>query len=79
VSILRPLKGLDTNLYENLESTFVQDYPNYELILSVADAHDQALTVVGELMAKYPQTNARVIIGKIRYDVSCLTLTSASR
>jgi ceramide glucosyltransferase len=79
VSILRPLKGLDTNLYENLESTFVQDYPNYELILSVADAHDQALTVVRELMAKYPQTNARVIIGKIRYDASFLTLTSGSR
>jgi ceramide glucosyltransferase len=41
----------------------VQDYPNFELILSVADAHDQALPVVRELMAKYPGTNARIIIG----------------
>ncbi|KAJ7225685.1 hypothetical protein GGX14DRAFT_421704, partial [Mycena pura] len=37
VSILRPLKGLDTNLYENLESTFTQEYPNFEILLSVAD------------------------------------------
>ncbi|KAF8973562.1 hypothetical protein BDZ97DRAFT_2069690 [Flammula alnicola] len=46
VSILRPLKGLDTNLYENLESTFKQEYPNYEIIFSVADENDQALHVV---------------------------------
>lgn len=64
VSILRPLKGLDTNLYENLESTFTQEYPNYEILLSVADEHDQALSVVRDLLAKYPNVNARVIIGK---------------
>jgi ceramide glucosyltransferase len=63
VSILRPLKGLDTNLYENLESTFTQEYPNYEILLSVADAHDQALPVVRELIVKYPRTRARIIIG----------------
>ncbi|EPQ60509.1 hypothetical protein GLOTRDRAFT_108983 [Gloeophyllum trabeum ATCC 11539] len=64
VSILRPLKGLDTNLYENLESTFTQEYPNYEIILSVADEHDQALPVVRDLLAKYPNRNARVIVGE---------------
>ena len=63
VSILRPLKGLDTNLYENLESTFVQEYPNFEILLSVADEDDQALTVVRELMSQYPQVNAKIIIG----------------
>ncbi|KAL4070801.1 glycosyltransferase family 21 protein [Scleroderma citrinum] len=64
VSILRPLKGLDTNLYENLESTFTQEYPNFEIILSVAHHNDQALTVVRELIAKYPHVNARIIIGE---------------
>ncbi|KAJ6519657.1 glycosyltransferase family 21 protein [Mycena sanguinolenta] len=64
VSILRPLKGLDTNLYENLESTFTQEYPNYELLLSVADERDQALSVARELMAKYPSVNCRIIIGE---------------
>jgi len=65
VSILRPLKGLDTNLFENLESSFKQDYPNFEILLSVADEQDNALPVVYELLAKYPNVNARVIIGDV--------------
>ena len=63
VSILRPLKGLDTNLYENLESTFTQEYPNFEILFSVADEDDQALSVVRDLVAKYPHVQARIIIG----------------
>ncbi|KAG7099038.1 hypothetical protein E1B28_000918 [Marasmius oreades] len=63
VSILRPLKGLDTNLYENLESTFTQEYPNFEILLSVADENDQALRVARELIAKYPRVNAKIVTG----------------
>lgn len=64
VSILRPLKGLDTNLYENLESTFTQEYPNYELLFSVADPNDQALAVVRELIARYPHVKAEIVLGE---------------
>ncbi|KAJ4484892.1 glycosyltransferase like family 2-domain-containing protein [Lentinula edodes] len=64
VSILRPLKGLDTNLYENLESTFIQEYPNFEILLCVAEEDDQALPLVRELIAKYPNVNAKVLIGQ---------------
>lgn len=63
VSILRPLKGLDVNLYENIESTFQQEYPNYEIFLCVADENDQALPIVRDLVAKYPSVNAHIIIG----------------
>ncbi|KAI9434838.1 glycosyl transferase family 21-domain-containing protein [Lactarius indigo] len=70
VSILRPLKGLDTNLLENLESSFRQEYPNFELLLSVADEDDKALPVVYELLARYPNVNARVIIGTLLYTVA---------
>ena len=70
VSILRPLKGLDTNLFENLESSFKQEYPNFEILLSVADEHDKALPVVYELLARYPNVNARVIIGTLSYAVA---------
>lgn len=65
VSILRPLKGLDTNLFDNLESSFKQEYPNFEILLSVANEQDKALPVVYELLAKYPNVNARVIIGDV--------------
>ena len=63
VTILRPLKGLETNLYENLESTFTQEYPNYEIFFCVDDEDDQALSVVRDLIAKYPHVNARIAIG----------------
>lgn len=62
VSILRPLKGLDTNLYENLESTFLQEYPDFEIFFCVEDENDQALTVVRELMAKHPAVNAHIAV-----------------
>lgn len=65
VSILRPLKGLDANLYENLESTFTQDYPKFELLLCVDNEHDQALTVVRDLLSKYPHVNARILVGAL--------------
>ncbi|GLB35992.1 putative glycosyl transferase family 21 [Lyophyllum shimeji] len=64
VSILRPLKGLDTNLYENLESTFQQEYPNFEIIFSVAEENDQALPIVRDLISKYPNVKATVVIGE---------------
>lgn len=63
VSILRPLKGLDANLYENLESTFTQEYPNFEIFFAVADERDQALSVVRDLITKYPNVNAHVVVG----------------
>lgn len=64
VSILRPLKGLDVNLYENLESTFTQEYPNFELLLCVTDEDDQALPIVRELISKYPHVRAKISLGK---------------
>lgn len=63
VSILRPLKGLDANLYETLESTFLQEYSNYEIIFSAADERDQALSIVRDLITKYPFIDAKIVIG----------------
>lgn len=63
VTILRPLKGLETNLYENLESTFTQEYPTYEIFFCVDDEDDQALPVVRDLMAKYSHVSAHIAIG----------------
>lgn len=64
VSILRPLKGLDPHLYDCLESTFVQKYPKFEVILSVADETDPAVSVAKEIIVKYSDVDARIIIGR---------------
>ena len=76
VSILRPLKGLDSNLYENLESTFNQEYPNYEIIFSVADERDQALPLVQALISRYPDIKTTVIIGKSAFHAAIMSILS---
>ncbi|KAJ3089725.1 hypothetical protein HK102_005661 [Quaeritorhiza haematococci] len=63
VSILRPLKGVDCNLFENLASSFRQDYPRFEIIFSVASSKDPAIEVVQKLKAMYPHVDAKLIVG----------------
>ncbi|ORY37635.1 hypothetical protein BCR33DRAFT_721369 [Rhizoclosmatium globosum] len=64
VSILRPLKGVDINLRDNLESSFTLEYPNFEILFSVADERDPAIEVVKELMAQFPMVDAQLIVGE---------------
>ncbi|KAG5518714.1 hypothetical protein PMAC_002683 [Pneumocystis sp. 'macacae'] len=66
VSILRPLKGLDPRMYDCLESAFLQKYPKFEIIMSIADETDPAVNVAKELIAKYPYVDAKIIIGDER-------------
>ncbi|GJJ72591.1 ceramide glucosyltransferase [Entomortierella parvispora] len=64
VTIIRPLRGIDCNMYENLASSFRQDYPLFEIVFSVAQANDPAIAVVRDLMKKFPKVDARLIIGE---------------
>lgn len=64
VSILKPLKGADSGLRENLLSFFFLDYPNYEIIFSVASESDPAYAIVGDLIKKYPGL-ARLVVGEV--------------
>ncbi|ORY37636.1 hypothetical protein BCR33DRAFT_721370 [Rhizoclosmatium globosum] len=70
VSILRPLKGADSNLRDNLESTFLLEYPKYEIMFSVAEATDPAIAVVKDLMEQYPNVDAKLIVGDIHVGVN---------
>ena len=37
ISILKPLKGTDPEIYESFRSHCLQDYPEYEVIFGVSD------------------------------------------
>ncbi|SPO30977.1 related to Ceramide glucosyltransferase [Ustilago trichophora] len=69
VSILRPLSGLDSNLYSNLASSFTQDYPKtrFEVILSIRDTSSpesqKVLNVARMVVAAHPLVDARIIVG----------------
>ena len=64
VTIIRPLCGLDNNLYNALEAAMRLDYPNYEVIFALQDEHDEALPVVRLIMEKFPAVDARIVIGE---------------
>ena len=55
VSILKPLKGEDPEIYESFRSHCLQDYPQYEIIFGVSDANDPAVQVVERVRQEFPQ------------------------
>ncbi|MGC2423360.1 MAG: bacteriohopanetetrol glucosamine biosynthesis glycosyltransferase HpnI [Nitrospirota bacterium] len=55
ISVLKPLKGADPNLYENLKSFLEQDYPCFQVIFGVSDRSDPAYSVARRLVSEYPE------------------------
>lgn len=64
ISILKPLKGLDPGLEENLKSFFNLEDIQYELIFSVASRSDPAYEIANQLIAQYPHCKAKIIVGR---------------
>ncbi len=62
VTILKPLKGCDRGLYENLASFCDQDYPRFQILLSVASPDDPALPVAERLKKNFPERDIRIVI-----------------
>jgi ceramide glucosyltransferase len=62
VTILKPLKGLEIGLYENLASFCRQDYPTFQVVFGVADTSDPAVQVVRRLQATYPQVRIDLVV-----------------
>jgi ceramide glucosyltransferase len=62
VSILKPLKGTDPEMYESLRSHCLQNYPEYEILFGVKDEDDPAAEVVARLKAEFPQRLIRLVI-----------------
>src|SRR5262245_35221529 len=61
VSILKPLKGADADLKENLRSIFRLDYPVFEVILGTEEANDPALALAQRVAAEFPHVRSVVL------------------
>jgi ceramide glucosyltransferase len=62
ISILKPLKGLEDNLFGNLESFCVQDYPEYEVIFSLQDENDPAYKVARKVKEKFSDKSISIVV-----------------
>lgn len=64
VTIIRPVKGVEPNLYECLASTFLQQYPREKLsiCLCVAEKSDAAYPLLLKIVKDFPDIDARVLV-----------------
>src|SRR5205085_2152836 len=61
VSILKPVKGSDPEMYESFRSHCVQDYPEYEIIFGVSEPDDPAIAEVERLKREFPAVPIRLV------------------
>jgi len=62
VSILKPLKGTDPDIYASFRSHCLQDYPEYEIIFGVSDPDDPAIASVQQLRREFPDRAIRLVL-----------------
>jgi len=62
VSILKPLRGTDPEMYESFRSHCLQEYPEYEIIFGVSDANDPAIALVKKLVTEFPARKIQLMI-----------------
>jgi ceramide glucosyltransferase len=62
VAILKPIHNMEAELEQNLESFFLQDYPDYEIIFGARDSENPALQVAERVLARHPEIKSQVIL-----------------
>jgi len=61
MSVLKPIRGVDGDTYDNIKSFIEQDYPEYEVIFGVAELDDPAVRVVKRLMSEFPDAKLSLV------------------
>lgn len=62
ITILKPLCGLEPDLYANLASFCQQNYPKYQIIFAVQRATDPSVEVVHRLIQQFPERDIQLVI-----------------
>lgn len=63
VSLLKPVFGLEKGLAANLRSACMQDYPHYQVVLSVQRRNDPALPLIRQVEEEFGRERVAVVVG----------------
>jgi ceramide glucosyltransferase len=67
ISILKPLKGLDDDLADNLATFCNQTYVDYEVIFALEEKNDPAIKLAREIKNRYPHTKISIVVKQRDY------------
>ena len=62
MTVLKPVCGFDFELYQNLRSFCVQDYPEYQVIIGVLAADDPAVPVINKIIAELAGRDIALVV-----------------
>ena len=63
VSILKPVRGLDAEAYQDFASFCHQAYPDYEILFAVAEAEDPVVPIIKKVIDDNPNVRIRLLMG----------------
>ena len=67
VTILKPVKGMDAESFENFASFCRQEYPLFQIVFAVADGNDPVVPVVRRLVAAFPKVDIDLVVDGRKY------------
>ena len=62
VTILKPVKGMDAESFENFASFCRQEYPVYQIVFAAASADDPVIPVIGRLKDEFPDADIELVV-----------------
>jgi ceramide glucosyltransferase len=62
VTVLKPVRGMEKNQGENLRSTCIQDYPEFQVVFSVQEPDDPAIPLLKEIQQEFGTGRVTVAI-----------------
>jgi ceramide glucosyltransferase len=66
VTVLKPVHGLEKNQRENLRSTCIQEYADFQVVFSVQEASDPAIPLLYEIQKEFGSERVTVAIENCR-------------